>query len=145
MFPPTHLITLCECLLGLGELGDHAAQFKKQTTIRLDEVSIAYFKGISQCKKSPSLLLVTKKLHINSALYFWCFTVFAPTDEAFAKIPKADLEALLKDKAKLTAVLTYHVVAGKVMAADVKAGKVKTVQGSEKTVSTTSGVSINNA
>ena len=45
------------------------------------------------------------------------FTVFAPTDEAFAKIPKADLEALLKDKAKLTAVLTYHVVPGKVMAA----------------------------
>jgi uncharacterized surface protein with fasciclin (FAS1) repeats len=73
------------------------------------------------------------------------FTVFAPTDEAFAKIPKADLEALLKDKAKLTAVLTYHVVAGKVMAAEVKAGKVKTVQGSEITISTTSGVSVNNA
>jgi hypothetical protein len=47
------------------------------------------------------------------------------------------LDALLKDKAKLTAVLTYHVVAGKVMAADVKAGKVKTVQGSELTVFTT--------
>jgi len=73
------------------------------------------------------------------------YTVFAPTDEAFAKIPKADLEALLKDKAKLTAVLTYHVVAGKVMAADVKAGKVKTVQGSEITISTSSGVSVNNA
>ena len=67
------------------------------------------------------------------------------TIEAFAKIPKADLEALLKDKAKLTAVLTYHVVAGKVMAADVKAGKVKTVQGSEITISTSSGVSVNNA
>jgi uncharacterized surface protein with fasciclin (FAS1) repeats len=73
------------------------------------------------------------------------FTVFAPTDEAFAKIPKADLDALLKDKAKLTAVLTYHVVAGKVMAADVKAGKVKTVQGSELTVSTSMGVSVDNA
>ena len=56
------------------------------------------------------------------------FTVFAPTDAAFAKVPKADLDALLADKAKLTAVLTYHVVPGKVMAADVKAGKVKTVQ-----------------
>jgi uncharacterized surface protein with fasciclin (FAS1) repeats len=43
------------------------------------------------------------------------FTVFAPTDEAFAKIPKADLDALLKNKAKLKAVLTYHVVPGKVM------------------------------
>jgi uncharacterized surface protein with fasciclin (FAS1) repeats len=73
------------------------------------------------------------------------FTVFAPTDEAFAKIPKADLDALLKDKAKLTAVLTYHVVAGKVMAADVKAGKVKTVQGSELTVTTMGGVKVDNA
>ena len=57
------------------------------------------------------------------------FTVFAPTDAAFAKIPKADLDALLANKAKLTAVLTYHVVAGKVMAKDVKAGTVKTVEG----------------
>jgi uncharacterized surface protein with fasciclin (FAS1) repeats len=73
------------------------------------------------------------------------FTVFAPTDEAFAKVPKADLEALLKDKAKLTAVLTYHVVPGKVMAKDVKAGKVKTVQGSEMTVSTGAGVMVDGA
>lgn len=59
------------------------------------------------------------------------FTVFAPTDEAFAKLPAGTLESLLADKEKLKAVLTYHVVAGKVMAADVKTGKVKTVQGSE--------------
>jgi uncharacterized surface protein with fasciclin (FAS1) repeats len=73
------------------------------------------------------------------------FTVFAPTDDAFAKIPKAQLDALLADKSKLTAVLTYHVVAGKVMAKDVKAGKVKTVQGSELTVSTAGGVMVDNA
>lgn len=73
------------------------------------------------------------------------FTVFAPTDEAFAKIPKDQLDALLKDKAKLTAVLTYHVVPGKVMAADVKAGKVKTVQGGELTVATAGGVMVDNA
>lgn len=73
------------------------------------------------------------------------FTVFAPTDEAFAKIPKADLDALLKDKAKLTAVLTYHVVPGRVMAKDVKAGKVKTVQGSELTLGTTGGVTVDAA
>ena len=73
------------------------------------------------------------------------FTVFAPTDAAFAKVPKADLDALLKDKAKLTAVLTYHVVPGKVMAADVKAGKVKTVQGSELTISTMGGVMVDGA
>ncbi|HNW64185.1 MAG TPA: fasciclin domain-containing protein [Piscinibacter sp.] len=73
------------------------------------------------------------------------FTVFAPTDEAFAKIPKADLDALLKDKARLSAVLTYHVVSGKVMAKDVKAGKVKTVQGSELMLGTTGGVTVDAA
>ncbi len=73
------------------------------------------------------------------------FTVFAPTDAAFAKVPKADLDALLKDKAKLTAVLTYHVVPGKVMAADVKAGPVKTVQGGSLTISTTGGVMVDGA
>jgi len=73
------------------------------------------------------------------------FTVFAPTDEAFAKIPKAQLDALLADKAKLTAVLTYHVVSGKVMAKDVKAGKVRTVQGSDLTVATASGVMVDGA
>ena len=73
------------------------------------------------------------------------FTVFAPTDEAFAKVPKAALDALLADKAKLTAVLTYHVVPGKVMAKDVKAGKVKTVQGSEITLTTANGVMVDGA
>ena len=67
------------------------------------------------------------------------FTVFAPTDEAFAKIPKADLDALLKDKAKLTAVLTYHVVPGKVMAKDVKPGALRSVEGSPITVAATNG------
>jgi len=74
------------------------------------------------------------------------FTVFAPTDAAFAKVPKADLDALLADKAKLTAVLTYHVVPGNVMAKDVKPGKVKTVQGSELTLATGgSGVTVDGA
>jgi uncharacterized surface protein with fasciclin (FAS1) repeats len=71
--------------------------------------------------------------------------VFAPTDEAFAKIPKAQLDALLKDKAALTKVLTYHVVPGKVMAKDVKPGMVKTVQGGMVTVSTTGGVKVDAA
>ena len=62
------------------------------------------------------------------------YTVFAPTDEAFAKLPKGALEGLLRDKEKLSAVLAYHVVPGKVMAADVKPGKAKTVQGQSLTV-----------
>jgi uncharacterized surface protein with fasciclin (FAS1) repeats len=73
------------------------------------------------------------------------FTVFAPTDEAFAKIPKAYLEALLKDKAKLRAVLTYHVVPGKFMSTDLKAGNLKTVQGSDVMVSTKGGAMVNDA
>jgi uncharacterized surface protein with fasciclin (FAS1) repeats len=58
------------------------------------------------------------------------FTVFAPTDEAFAKLPKGTVEGLLKDTAKLSQVLTYHVVPGKVMAGDViKLDSAATVQG----------------
>ena len=69
------------------------------------------------------------------------FTVFAPTDEAFAKLPEGTVETLLKpeNKDKLIAILTYHVVSGKVMAADVKAGEVVTVNGSNLTVSIKSG------
>ena len=74
------------------------------------------------------------------------FTVFAPTDEAFAKIPKAALDALIADKAKLTKVLTYHVVAGKVMAADVvKLKEAKTVEGQMVKIDASSGVMVNNA
>src|SRR5271165_4871248 len=75
------------------------------------------------------------------------FTVFAPTDEAFAKVPKDKLEALLKDKKALTAVLTYHVVPGKVMAADVvKLDSAKTVQGQSLKIQTNDGkVIINDA
>lgn len=74
------------------------------------------------------------------------FTVFAPTDEAFAKLPSGTLDALLEDKQKLAAILTYHVVPGKVMAAQVKPGQVKTVQGQSLTVTARSGaVMVDNA
>lgn len=74
------------------------------------------------------------------------FTVFAPTDEAFAKIPEADLKALLADKEKLTRVLTYHVVPGKVMAADVAGlSTATTVEGGSIDIATASGVTVNNA
>lgn len=68
------------------------------------------------------------------------FTVFAPTDEAFAQIPSEDLNALLADKQALTNVLTYHVVAGKVMAADVvNLSEAETVQGSTVDISVEDG------
>jgi uncharacterized surface protein with fasciclin (FAS1) repeats len=74
------------------------------------------------------------------------FTVFAPNDAAFAKIPKPTLDGLLKDKAKLTAILTYHVVSGKVMAKDVmKMKSAKTLQGGSLTIDTSDGVKVNGA
>jgi len=77
------------------------------------------------------------------------FTVFAPTDEAFAKLPKGTVEDLLKpeNKAKLVGILTYHVLPGKVMAADIKGKKsdVKTVQGSTLSVDATKDVMVNDA
>ena len=74
------------------------------------------------------------------------FTVFAPTDEAFAKLPKGTLDALLKDKAKLASILTYHVVPGKVMAADVvKLTEAKTVQGQSMKIATAGGVMVDSA
>lgn len=75
------------------------------------------------------------------------FTIFAPTNEAFAKLPAGTVEDLLKpeNKAKLTAILTYHILAGKVMADDLKAGKAETVNGAVATIATEGGVTIEKA
>lgn len=76
------------------------------------------------------------------------FTVFAPTNAAFAKLPAGTVESLLlpENKAKLTAILTYHVVSGKVLAADVvKLKSAKTVNGKSVTINTAKGVKVNNA
>jgi uncharacterized surface protein with fasciclin (FAS1) repeats len=76
------------------------------------------------------------------------FTVFAPTDEAFAKLPKETLDDLLKpeNKAKLAGILTYHVVSGKVLSGEVvKMTSAKTVQGQDVTIDATDGVKVNGA
>lgn len=74
------------------------------------------------------------------------FTVFAPTDDAFAKLPAGTVDALLKDIPKLTKILTYHVVSGKVMAADVvKLKSATTVEGSTVKIDATSGVKVNDS
>lgn len=76
------------------------------------------------------------------------FTVFAPTDEAFAKLPAGTLESLLKpeNKDKLVGILTYHVVPGKVMAADVKTSEAKTVNGQDLAIKAEDGkVTVNGA
>jgi len=74
------------------------------------------------------------------------FTVFAPTDDAFAKLPEGTVESLLNDIPKLTKILTYHVVSGKVMAADVvNLTSAKTVEGSEVKIDASNGVKINDS
>ncbi len=74
------------------------------------------------------------------------FTVFAPTDDAFAKLPAGTVDSLLKDIPTLKKILTYHVVSGKVMAADVmKIKSAETVEGSEVKIDTSKGVKINNS
>ena len=74
------------------------------------------------------------------------FTVFAPTEEAFKKLPAGALDTLLKDSAKLKAVLNYHIIAGHVMARDMKSGDVMTLQGSALTAAVSgSAVQVNGA
>jgi uncharacterized surface protein with fasciclin (FAS1) repeats len=74
------------------------------------------------------------------------FTVFAPTDEAFAKLPEGTVDALLKDIPKLKKILTYHVVSGKVLASDVvKLKSATTVEGSDVKIDASNGVKINDA
>lgn len=74
------------------------------------------------------------------------FTVFAPTNEAFAKLPKATLDTVLKDKELLTKILTYHVVPGKVMSSEVvNLTQAPTVQGQTLKIDTQNGVMINNS
>ncbi len=77
------------------------------------------------------------------------FTVFAPTNDAFAALPEGTVESLLKpeNKEQLIAVLTYHVIPGRVMSADIagKMADVETVQGSSLSIDATSGVMVDNA
>ncbi len=100
----------------------HAAPEAKKADIVDTAVGAGSFKTLVAAVKAAGLVDTLKSPGP--------FTVFAPTDEAFAKLPAGTVEALLKDKAKLTAILTYHVVPGAVKAADVvKLKEAKTVQG----------------
>lgn len=74
------------------------------------------------------------------------YTVFAPTDSAFNKLPPETVDALMKDKQKLAALLSHHIIPGKITVADVKPGKVKTMQGDMVTLTSDNGkVTVNNA
>jgi uncharacterized surface protein with fasciclin (FAS1) repeats len=118
--------TLWLIAFAVGAVGAVSAQVKAADVPEKDVVDTAI--GAGQFK---TLVTAVKEAGLVDTLKgTGPFTVFAPTDEALAKVPKEKLEALLKDKKALTAVLTYHVVPGKVMAADVvKLDSAKTVQG----------------
>ena len=124
------LSILCVSIIAISSVSAFAAKDIVDTAI-----SAGNFKTLVTALKAADLVKTLK----GKGPY----TVFAPTDEAIAKIPKADLDALLADKEKLSAVLTYHVVPGKVMAKDVKAGDVATVNGKTIKVTTDGGVLVN--
>ncbi len=126
-------------VVALGSMGAQAGGKAQSMDIVDTAVAAGSFKTLAVALQAADLISTLKGAGP--------FTVFAPTDEAFAKIPKADLDALLKDKKALSAVLTYHVVAGNVMAADVvKLKNAKTVEGSSVKINVTGGkVMVNNA
>jgi uncharacterized surface protein with fasciclin (FAS1) repeats len=137
---PYHPYPMALAGYGLQKTGHHEGQ--KAATGAKDIVDVAVAAG-----SFSTLATALKEAGLVETLKGeGPFTVFAPTDEAFAKIPEADLKALLADKAALTKVLTYHVVPGKVMAADVlKLTSAKTVQGQSVTIDTRNGVKVDGA
>ncbi len=124
----TMLIAIAALALSPLLAGPLAAQYKEKKATRAEKdivqtaVAAGSFTTLATALKAAGLVDVLTGPGP--------FTVFAPTDEAFQKLPAGTLDALLADKAKLTAVLTYHVVPGVVMAGDVvKLSSAKTVQG----------------
>ena len=106
-----------------------------RAVVRVDVVDTAIAAG-----KYTTLATALKAADLITALKgAGPFTVFAPDDVAFAKIPAKNLTALLADKAKLAAVLKTHVVAGKITSKDIKAGKVKTLAGTDVEVTMKDG------
>ena len=120
-----HLVVLAVALIALGTAQLNADMGEK--TIVETAVAAGSFNTLVTAVKAAGL--------VETLSGEGPFTVFAPTDDAFAKLPEGAVEALLKDKEKLTAVLTYHVVAGNVLAKDVVTlTSAKTVNGQSLSV-----------
>ncbi|MCS7196770.1 MAG: fasciclin domain-containing protein [Aquificaceae bacterium] len=130
--------------LGLAVAGMHERGEKKAGAGQAKQNIVQTAQQAGQFK---TLLTALKEAGLEETLANkCCFTVFAPTDEAFGKIPKERLDALLKNKEALRKVLLYHVVDGKVYSKDLKEGqKVKTMQGQEATIGLKGGAKIDNA
>ena len=127
--------------LVLQSTPSHAMYHKKPKDIVETAVSAGSFKTLVAAVKAAGLASTLKGKGP--------FTVFAPTDAAFAKLPSGTVESLLKpeNKTKLQAILTYHVLKGKVMSKSLSGKKleVATVQGSKVSIDATSGVKVDNA
>ena len=133
-FGSIHLLALTLLVAGTGLVGIVRAEDKSRTK---DIVAVA-----SEAGNFKTLIAAIKAAGLVETLQGpGPFTVFAPTDKAFAKLPKGTVDDLLKpeNKEKLVALLTYHVVPGKVMAADVKTMRVKTINGQELDVKVING------
>jgi len=133
----TFVLTLALSLLAAGAAfaGSYA---KKQQDIVDTAVAAGSFKTLATALEAAGLVDTLKGAGP--------FTVFAPTDEAFAKLPAGTLDSLLQDKAKLTKILTYHVVPGKVTSSDVaKATSATTVEGGSLSIDAKDGVKVNGA
>jgi uncharacterized surface protein with fasciclin (FAS1) repeats len=134
------LPTLAADHQAIGTIANTQAQAKEGNLVQVTATH-ADFKTLTKALSEAGL---TKTLEGKGP-----FTLFAPTDKAFAALPKGELETLLKpgNRAKLSKILTYHVVPGKVLAKDIKPGAVKTVEGSPVTVrvTPTKEVTVDNA
>lgn len=129
-------------LVGLCMAGSNSMDAKTETATEMDIVDTAVAAGSFNTLVSA---LEAAGL-VDTLKGEGPFTVFAPTDEAFAKIPEDQIQALLANKTQLTEVLTYHVVAGSVMSSDLENGMmVETLQGGSLSINTTEGVMVNDA
>jgi uncharacterized surface protein with fasciclin (FAS1) repeats len=129
-------------LVGLCMAGSNSMDAKTETATEMDIVDTAVAAGSFNTLVSA---LEAAGL-VDTLKGEGPFTVFAPTDEAFAKIPEDQIQALLANKTQLTEVLTYHVVAGSVMSSDLENGMmVETLQGGNLSINTTDGVMVNDA
>jgi uncharacterized surface protein with fasciclin (FAS1) repeats len=129
-------------LVGLCMAGSNSMDAKTETATEMDIVDTAVAAGSFNTLVSA----VEAAGLVDTLKGEGPFTVFAPTDEAFAKIPEDQIQALLANKTQLTEVLTYHVVAGSVMSSDLENGMmVETLQGGDLSINTTDGVMVNDA
>ena len=136
-----HLLTLTIAALTFG-----AVAFNPTAAKAADETVVAIASGNPDF--STLVAAVTAAGLVDTLNGEGPFTIFAPTNAAFEKLPPGTVEDLLKpeNKDKLTKILTYHVVSGKVMAADVTTGKVKSLQGGElDVVASADGVTVDGA